>query len=256
MAKDLFSNQSETYAKYRPTYPQELFDYILEFVEQRKCAWDCGTGNGQAAGVLADYFEKVKASDISEAQISKAVRKSNIEYRVCPAEQTPFVDNSFDLITVAQAYHWINWSGFHQEATRVGKNNCVVAIWTYTLLQSSDEAINGLIHHFYRDITGPYWDPARKYVDEKYQTVSFDFDPLASKEFQITVHWTKEQFTGFLNSWSAVQHYIRKNNQSPISLIQTRLDTLWPRQEQKKFFLPIFLRLGQVKKEWDDRYSR
>lgn len=112
MAKDLFSNQSKIYAKYRPTYPQQLFDYIFQFVEKRKHAWDCATGNGQAANVLANHFEKVDASDISEAQIAHAIQKSNIEYHVCPAEQTHFADNSFDLITVATAYHGCTGKAF------------------------------------------------------------------------------------------------------------------------------------------------
>ena len=86
MAKDLFSEQSKIYARFRPTYPKELFDYILQFVEERKTAWDCATGNGQDAKVLADYFEKVEASDISQAQINNAVRKPNIQYHICPAE--------------------------------------------------------------------------------------------------------------------------------------------------------------------------
>ena len=133
MAKDLFSEQSKIYARFRPTYPKELFYYILQFVEERKTAWDCATGNGQAAKVLADYFEKVEASDISQAQINNAVRKPNIQYHICPAEQTAFADNSFDLITVAQAYHWLNWKKFHDEATRVGKPNAVIAVWAYYL---------------------------------------------------------------------------------------------------------------------------
>src|SRR5678809_1304797 len=119
MPKDLFSEQSNIYAQFRPGYPQELFEYILQFVEERKSVWDCATGNGQAATVLADYFENVEASDISEAQINNAIKKQNISYQVCPAEETPFSNNSFDLITVAQAYHWLNLSLIHiSEPTR------------------------------------------------------------------------------------------------------------------------------------------
>ena len=77
MAKDLFSKQSDLYAKYRPTYPKELYDYIVSFVKEKDVAWDCATGNGQAAGVLANYFKKVIATDISAAQIERAIRKEN-----------------------------------------------------------------------------------------------------------------------------------------------------------------------------------
>jgi ubiquinone/menaquinone biosynthesis C-methylase UbiE len=75
MAKDLFSKQSDLYARYRPTYPKELYDHILSFVKEKNTAWDCATGNGQAAVVLADHFKKVIATDISAAQIEKALLK-------------------------------------------------------------------------------------------------------------------------------------------------------------------------------------
>ena len=129
MAKDLFSGQAEDYALYRPAYPEELFTYILSFVTEKDVAWDCATGNGQSALPLSQYFEKVFASDISRKQLEQAPKKENIEYVVCSAEEAPFPDNSFDLITVSQAYHWLEWEKFHAEARRVGKANCVIVIW-------------------------------------------------------------------------------------------------------------------------------
>ena len=83
MPKDLFSDRSDLYAKYRPTYPEALFHYILSFVEKRNHAWDCATGNGQAAAVLANYFEKVEASDISAAQLEKARTKTKHSIPPC-----------------------------------------------------------------------------------------------------------------------------------------------------------------------------
>jgi len=249
MSKDLFSAQSKLYAAYRPTYPVELFDHILKFVEEKKKAWDCATGNGQAAVVLADHFEKVDASDISEAQIKNAVLKQNIEYYICSAEHTSFLDNSFDLITVAQAYHWLNWKKFHAEATRVGKPNAVIAVWAYGLVTSNDEKLNRLVDRFYYEIVGPYWDAERKYVDEAYATVEFDFTSLPTDNFDIKVEWTKEQFTGYLQSWSAVQNYIKKNNTSPFELIQIELDLAWEDEEIKKLRFPLFLRIGRIIKD-------
>jgi len=248
MAKDLFSEQSKLYAQFRPTHPRELFEYILQFVEERKTAWDCATGNGQAATVLAEYFEKVEASDISEAQIKNAVKKGNIEYHICSAEKTLFPDKSFDLITVAQAYHWLNWKEFHKEATRVGKPNSVVAIWTYSTLFSDDEKVNALIQHFYRDITGQYWDKERRYVDEEYSTVDLDFENLPSQKFQTIVNWNKEQLEGFFQSWSAVRNYIKANNQNPVDLVKKDIHAVWSDKEPKEFFFPIFLRVGRIVK--------
>jgi len=246
MAKDLFSEQSRIYAKFRPTYPKELFDYILEFVEQKKQAWDCATGNGQAASALAEYFEKVDASDISEAQIASAIKKPNIEYHVCPAEQTPFAPNTFDLITVAQAYHWLNWKEFNNEATRVGKPDAVVAIWTYNLLSCQDKKVNQVISHFYRDITGPYWDYERRYVDDGYASVDFDFGPLVPKKFETGFTWKKQQLIGYFQTWSSVQKYMKVNKQNPIGLVEKDIDAVWADNEEKQIIFPVFLRLGRI----------
>ena len=108
MSKDLFSKQSAEYAKYRPTYPKELIRYVVSFVAEKQIAWDCATGNGQAARMLAPYFQKILATDISEKQLSQAFTDSKISYSVAAAEKTGFPDNSFDLISVAQAYHWFD----------------------------------------------------------------------------------------------------------------------------------------------------
>src|SRR5882724_4468735 len=126
MAKDLFSKQAEVYARYRPHYPPELFDYILQFVEQKDQVWDCATGNGQAAVELAKHFKHVFATDISEKQILQAVPRENIEYSVASAESSGLPAASCDLITVAQAYHWFNFETFREEASRVGKKTALV----------------------------------------------------------------------------------------------------------------------------------
>jgi len=248
MPKDLFSEQSQAYATYRPVYPQKLFDYILSFVEQKKMAWDCATGNGQAATMLADYFEKVEATDISAAQIERAAQKNNIHYQVAPAEHTSFPENTFDLITVAQAYHWIDWRAFYTEATRTAKPDAVVAIWCYNLMTTDDEKLNKIIKHFYFDITGPHWDAARKFVDDGYKTVTFDFSPLPSKDFEISLNWSKEAFKGYLSSWSSVREYIRENGSNPIHLIEPDLDAMWNDNDVINFRFPIFLKLGRIVK--------
>jgi ubiquinone/menaquinone biosynthesis C-methylase UbiE len=117
--KDLFSKQAATYAQFRPTYPTRLFDFILQNVENKQIAWDCATGNGQAAKVLAEHFEQVFATDMSQKQIDNAAQADNIVYSVSKAEVTDFADNTFDLITVAQAVHWFDLEGIWGEFDRL-----------------------------------------------------------------------------------------------------------------------------------------
>ncbi|HLK30578.1 MAG TPA: class I SAM-dependent methyltransferase [Puia sp.] len=248
MAKDLFSIQADLYAKYRPSYPTALIDYILGFVENKKVAWDCATGNGQGALLYADKFEKVFATDTSEKQIAQASPHSKISYSISAAENTFFADNSFDLITVAQAYHWFQFDSFFTEATRVGKNNCIVAVWGYSLFISEDEKLNCLINYFYVDVVGKYWDAERKHVDEGYKTVSFNFAKLPSKSFSIDVEWNFDDLIGYFNTWSSVQHFIKENGFNPVDEIAKEIKLIWDDGKKKHFSFPIFLLIGKVVK--------
>jgi len=248
MAKDLFSSQSDLYAKYRPTYPKELYEYILSFVNEKNLVWDCATGNGQAAVVLAEHFKKVLATDISASQIESAHRKENIEYSVCAAESTPFADNTFDLVTVAQAYHWIKWGEFKKELTRVCKPGAVIAVWTYYSHTTGNDTIDRAVRDFYQNVTKPYWDYERRYVEELYQTVEFDYELLPVKDFESILYWKREDLLGYISTWSAIQKYIKVNGHSPISIIEEKIKALWPEDEIKKVLFPIYLKLGRINK--------
>ncbi len=67
--KDHFSSQSEEYNKFRPHYPAELYEYLSKLCNGHDLAWDCATGNGQAARGISPYFRSVVASDASKLQI-------------------------------------------------------------------------------------------------------------------------------------------------------------------------------------------
>ena len=248
MTKDQFSRQADLYARHRPTYPPALYDYIVSFVNEKNNAWDCATGNGQAAVDLANHFKKVIATDISAAQIEKAVKKDNIEYLLCPAESTPFIENTFDLVTVAQAYHWLNWEKFREEVFRVCKPGAVIAIWVYYDHTTGDEKVDAVIKDFYKNTIGPYWDYERKYVEEKYASVAFDFALLPTRNFETVLQWQRQDLFGYISSWSAVQKFIKEKGYSPLPAIEKRLKKIWKENEMKHVIFPVYLKLGRVMK--------
>src|SRR5438132_5354114 len=96
--KDHFSGLAAEYAKFRPHYPDELFEYLALISPRRELAWDCATGNGQAAVGLARHFDRVTATDASAQQIESAEPDERISYRVAPAEASAIDSASVDLI--------------------------------------------------------------------------------------------------------------------------------------------------------------
>ena len=243
--KDYFSGHSKTYAAFRPVYPEELYEFIFSHLKYRDKAWDCATGNGQAAQYLAKHFDKVYATDISQQQLDQAIRLNNIEYSVSPAESTVFPDHQFDLITVGQALHWFDREKFFEEATRVGKPGSLLAVWGYSLLYI-ESRIDEIILNFYSQTVGTYWDDARRLVEQKYETIVFPFDEIPSPTFSIDVAWTLDHLRGYLESWSSTQKFIKENNHNPVPEVIAELGKYWNTGEVKQVSFPVFLRLGKL----------
>ncbi|GAB3694476.1 class I SAM-dependent methyltransferase [Spirosoma flavus] len=241
---DRFSGHANLYAQYRIDYPDDLYEFILSHTPERQTAWDCATGNGQVAGALAEHFNQVEATDISETQLALAVQLPNIHYQPSSAEQTPFPDATFDLITVAQALHWFDLTAFHQEVRRVAKPGATIAEWGYGLVQLGEE-IDPIMLDFYRNRIGPYWDPQRQYVDTAYATLLFPFRDAQRATFTAKRSWSLERFLNYLRTWSAVRQYIHENETDPVIDLGEAIQVRWGTEEREVQF-PIFLRLGHL----------
>lgn len=244
--KDNFSTISDKYAKFRPNYPQAIFDFLYPLLREKQSAWDCGTGNGQIALELAKDFQRVEATDISQSQLDHAHIADNIRYSLQSAESTNFADDSFDLITVAQAVHWFDVDKFNEEVRRVTKPNGVIAIMGYELNNITPE-IDQVVRRFYTDIIGKYWDPERQHLQLKYQTISFPFRELETPEIYNIKLWNFDTLIGYLKTWSAVQHFIETNGYDPVDEISGDLRAAWGTAEVRKVSFPIIFRVGRVK---------
>lgn len=244
--KDHFSTQATDYAQYRPNYPAALFAFLAEQVPEHMLAWDCGTGNGQAALSLAPYFEKVIATDPSAKQIAQAMPHAKIEYRVAPAERSALTAHSVDLITVAQALHWFDFEKFYAEVRRVLKPHGVLAVWCYTLLEGEPQ-VDAILNEFYRDLVGPYWPPERKLLENNYADIPFPLQQINAPRFYMEKEWTLEDLHGYLGTWSAVQRFIAQHNEDPREQIRARLDEAWGASAKtKRVKWPLHLKVGTL----------
>lgn len=242
--KDNFSTQAAEYAIYRPTYPDNLYDFLFKLVSHKDAAWDCATGNGQVASVLAQHFQHVYATDISEKQLSQALPLPNVVYKVESSDQVKVTDQSFDLITVAQAIHWFNFDAFYSEVKRTLKPNGIIAVIGYGLM-SIDKKVDQVIYKLYEAILGKYWDSERRYIEEGYKTIPFPFEEIVAPHFQIKTTWNFYQMIGYLNTWSSLQHYKKANDRNPLEYVLTELKEAWGDDAEKDVRFPVLLRVGK-----------
>lgn len=243
--EDHFSEHSKQYAQYRPHYPDEIYTYLASLTPGYSLAWDCGTGNGQAAVGLAKYFDKIYATDASAEQIARAYPHDKVEYHVEPAEHVSLGASSADLVTVAVAIHWFNFDEFYREVKRVLKPGGILAAWTYNLAQISPE-FDRLIDRYYFEILAGYWPERIHYLEQRYETIPFPFEEISAPSFAMEVNWNLIQFAGFLDSWSATQRYKAQKGGHPLDLIWEEVLAAWGDENEPRLVRwPLHFRIGR-----------
>lgn len=245
MKQSRFSKQAHYYAKYRPTYPREMFKFIFNHIPGNNAAWDCATGSGQIAQELARHFTQVYANDISDRQLSYAPDVDNIHYYNISAEDTGFPSTIFDLITTAQAIHWFDIESFYQEVFRVSRRDALLAVIGYGMVEI-DRNINPLIRDFADRMFSLYFSKNRKLLDRRYKTIPFPFREIHAPVFRSELKWTFTDLEGFINSWSPVQKYKSDYGKNPAAELLERIKTFWNEDTIRNVSFPVFLRLGQV----------
>jgi ubiquinone/menaquinone biosynthesis C-methylase UbiE len=117
---------AERYSKGRPDFHSNTIKHIRNFLHlEHKLdnALDIACGTGLSTKALLEIAEEVYGTDISQEMLNLAFKKGGIHYAVAPAEQQPFADNSFNLLTVCSGVHWFDIDKFLAEAKRLLKSN-------------------------------------------------------------------------------------------------------------------------------------
>ena len=243
---DRFGAVAGDYATFRPTYPAALFDTLSRLAPARRVAWDCGTGNGQAAGALAAHFHRVIASDASPAQLSAAGARAGVSYVRARAEDAPLATASVDLVTAAQALHWFDIPAFFREARRVLVPDGIVAVWCYSLSRITPE-MDAVVEDFYTRVVGPFWTPQRALTDTGYRTVRFPFAELDVVAPDMAGPLTLSAFLGYIGTWSATEAYRAARADDPVAALGERLAPLWGAGESRRLVRwPLHLRVGRA----------
>ena len=242
--KDLFSGHSQDYAKFHPVYPGALFRYLASLASARGLALDCATGNGQAAILLAEYFDQVVAADPSERQLANAPAHPRVRYRRAAAEDSGLPAGSVDLVTAAQAFHWFRQEEFFREARRVLKPEGILAFWCYAMSKISP-AVDAAIVRFYEETLEGCWQPERRLVDEGYQNVRWPFQDVPSPPFTMTARWSLDQLLGYLGTWSAVKTYKERSGRDPLELLRPELKATWGPKLSRDVRWELSLRVGK-----------
>ncbi|MCB9704395.1 MAG: methyltransferase domain-containing protein [Myxococcales bacterium] len=244
---DHFSAGAADYARFRPRYPDALFDHLAALAPGRERAWECATGNGQAALALAERFEEVVATDASAEQLAEAPAHPRVRYRCERAEQSSLEAGSVDLVTIAAALHWFDRSAFFAEVRRVARPGALFAAWSYGAVVRASPAIDAVVERYAHEVLADHWPPEFHHIRTTYREIELPFAEVAMPELAIEVEWGPGDLLGWLETWSGAAAFRRREGRAPTRAIHEALARAWGDPARaREIRLPIFFRVGRV----------
>lgn len=214
---------------------------------------------------LAKLYKKVVGTDTSAQQLAYAPALPNVRYAHTPADlplegihAAVAPPGSVDVVTVAQAFHWLDLPRFYAQTRSLLRAHGVLAAWCYTEPRVG-AAVDAVFWRLYNG-SQPHWAPNRKMVDDEYRSADFPFDPVDGEdhtgpfEFSTERSMDLDDYFTYIKSWSAYQ--TAKDNGVELldeDTVRAFADA-WgdDRGEVKTVRYPIFLRIGKVRPESTD----
>jgi ubiquinone/menaquinone biosynthesis C-methylase UbiE len=113
-----FGGVADSYDRGRPTYPREAAAWLVG--EDPVTVLELGAGTGKFTAVLAELGHDVHATDPDEQMLERLRAKlPDVRTSVASAEEIPAPDASYDVVVVAQAFHWFDLDRALPEIARV-----------------------------------------------------------------------------------------------------------------------------------------
>jgi ubiquinone/menaquinone biosynthesis C-methylase UbiE len=139
-----FSSRAESYAKYRPGYPERVLDVLRSDcgLTETSIVADVGSGTGILSEMLLRNANRVFGVEPNASMRKVAERLlasfENFTSVEGSAEATTLPDQSVDLIIAAQAFHWFERDQASREFARILKpKGWLVLIWNERRLNST-----------------------------------------------------------------------------------------------------------------------
>lgn len=150
-----FADRAAAYATYRPSYPDEAIDAVLEGLGDPGTLEiaDVGAGTGISSRLFADRGAHVIAIEPIADMREKAEDHPNVEFHEGTAEETGLENLSVDLVVACQAYHWFNTPFVLSEFRRIARRRAAILQYERDERDAFTKAYGDVVRAHARDDT-------------------------------------------------------------------------------------------------------
>jgi SAM-dependent methyltransferase len=208
-----FGHVANEFQRYRPDYPPALYARVFAEIsdDRRKCAMDLGAGTGIVAGHLALVFREVIAVEPDAAMVAKiAERFPRMTVRQTTAEECVQPPETVDLITIANALHWMEAHRVLESARNWLRGDAAVAVFDRPLPKAA-AAIDAITLAEWAGPWKSHRDPRLKrdlsWRDQVRGAPGFRV--VEETKFQNIISISPADYTGFWRSTSYGSAYAR-----------------------------------------------
>ncbi|MGQ0803663.1 MAG: class I SAM-dependent methyltransferase [Actinomycetota bacterium] len=207
----VFGEVAERYDRARPTYPVALVGDVAEILglPARARVLEVGTGTGKATPLWADAGYDVLCLEPSEEMAAIARRnfagRDNITIETVGLEDWPVEPEAFDLVTAAQAWHWVDpevGPAKAHAALRPGGGIAVFWNWERDRPTDVDVVFDDMYQRFAPELIQ---EPLKQRIGEGYQKqlqASPLFGELIVRRYAWEKRYTPETYVDLLGTHS------------------------------------------------------
>ncbi|MGF1655871.1 MAG: class I SAM-dependent methyltransferase [Verrucomicrobiales bacterium] len=234
-----YDTAAKRYAKGRPFFHPLVIQKIAQFTQvvQFDKAIDVCCGTGLSTVALKAIAHSIVGTDQSQEMMDHAPQDSSITYLCCPAEQLDVFHGSFDLMTVALGFHWLDRPRFMREAYRVLRESAWLVIYQNGFSGSMRDNAEYKRWNDERYLAR-YPTPARNHSPfTKVDAAAYGFDFNFSENYSNEVKFTVEELACYLSTQSNTIASIESGRESAEEAMAWLMSELGPmfRNERETF---------------------
>lgn len=201
-------NAAERYSEGRPDFHSNTISHIIKHLQldnKLDKALDIACGTGLSTKALLEIAVNVFGTDTSAEMLKLALSQDKINYSTAPAENQPFSNNEFNLITVCSGVHWFNIDKFLFEANRLLTNNGWLVLYDnffISEMQGFDNFSNWYPEVYLKKFPAPKRNNSYDWSNDNLSSKNFTLDK--EEEFKNPVSYTKDELVKYFTTQSNI----------------------------------------------------